>query len=190
MNIVEHSCGTKPINLAKKQKFQENKKVVEVVRKLFANLESIKAIKENNIVKYLAAENSHLPNLSARDLEELLRNIDRKKSTGMDKILPKLIKLSEKILSKPLAIAINNSFDKEIFPDNAEIACVSPLDKHTDNKYSVTNFTPVITLNNFSKINEKVVKDFLISKTEHHFSYMILNVTLEILFHVFARDQY
>ena len=57
-----------------------------------------------------------------------------------------------------------------MFPDNAKTTCVSPLDKHTDDKYSVTNFRPVSVLNIFSKIYEKVVKDFLISKMEHHFS--------------------
>ena len=57
-----------------------------------------------------------------------------------------------------------------MFPDNAKIACVSPLDKLTDDKYSVTNFPPVSVLNAFSKIHEKIVKGFLISKIEHHFS--------------------
>ena len=57
-----------------------------------------------------------------------------------------------------------------MFPDNAKIACVSSLDKHTDDKYSVTNFRPVSILNTFSKINEKIVKDSLISKMEHPFS--------------------
>ena len=120
--------------------------------------------------KNLTTVNSHLPKVSACDVEQLLRNIGRKKSIGIDKIPPKLIKLSAKVLSKPLAIAINNSSNKGIFPDNAKIACVSPLDKHTDDKYSVTNFRPVSTLNTFSKINEKIVKDSLISKMEHPFS--------------------
>ena len=57
-----------------------------------------------------------------------------------------------------------------MFPDNAKIACVSPLDKHTDDKYSVTNFRPVSVLNTFSKIYEKIVKAFLISKMEQDFS--------------------
>ena len=57
-----------------------------------------------------------------------------------------------------------------MFPDNAKIACVSPLDKHTDDKYSVTNLRPASVLNTFSKINEKIVKDFLISEMEHPFS--------------------
>ena len=160
INIVERSCGTKPTNVAKEQEIEDNKKAVEVICKSFANHESIKAIKENNIAKNLTAGNSHLPKVSACDVEQLLRNIDSKKSTGTDKIPTKLIKLSAKVISKPLVIAINNSFNKGMFPDNAKIACVSPLDKHTDDKYSVTNFRPVSVLNTFSKIYEKIVKGF------------------------------
>ena len=57
-----------------------------------------------------------------------------------------------------------------MFPDNAKIAYVSPLDKRTEDKYSVTNFRPVSVSNTFSNIYEKIVKDFLINKMEHHFS--------------------
>ena len=170
INIVERSCGTKPTNVAKEQEIEDNKKAVEVICKSFANHESIKAIKENNIAKNLTAGNSHLPKVSACDVEQLLRNIDSKKSTGIDKIPPKLIKLPAKVISKPLVIAINNSFNKGMFSDNAKIECVSPLDKHTDGKYSVTNVRPINLINIFSKIYEKVGKDFLISKMEHHFS--------------------
>ena len=127
-------------------------------------------MKENNISKNCAAVNSHLPKVSDCDAEQLLRNVDIKKSAGINMIPPKLIKLSAKVLSKPLVIAINNSSNKGIFPDNAKIACVSPLDKHTDDKYSVTNFRPVSVLNTFSKNYEKIVKNFLISKMKQNFS--------------------
>ena len=159
----------KPTNVAKEQEIKDNKKSVEVICQSFANHEIIKTIKENNIAKSLKAGSSHLPKVSAFDVEQLVRNIDSKKSAGIDKIQPKLIKLSPKVLSKPLAIAINNGFTKRMFPDNAKIACVSPLDKLTDDKYSVTNFPPVSVLNAFSKNHEKIVKGFLISKIEHHF---------------------
>ena len=152
------------------QEIEDNKKAIEVVCKSFANHESVTAIKENNIEKYLTAGNNHLPNVSACYVEQLLRNIDGEKSTGIDKIPPKLIKLSAKVLSQQLAIAINNNFNKGMFPDNAKIACVSLLDKHTDDKYSVTNFRPVNVLNTFSKTYEKIVKNFLISKLEYTFS--------------------
>ena len=107
--------------------------------------------------KNLTAGNSHLPKVSACDVEQLLRNIDSKKSTGIEKIPPKLIEPSAKVLSKLLAIAINNG----------QIAFISPLDKYTDDKHFVTNFRPGSVLNTFSKIYEK---SFLINKMEHHFS--------------------
>ena len=95
VNIVERSCGTKPTNVAKEQEIEYNKKAVEVICKSFANHESIKAIKENNIAKNLTAGNSHHPKVSACDVEQFLRNIDRKKSIGIDKIQTKLIKLQK-----------------------------------------------------------------------------------------------
>ena len=44
VNIVERSCGTKPTNVAKEQEMKDNKEVVEVICKSFANHESIKAL--------------------------------------------------------------------------------------------------------------------------------------------------
>ena len=76
-------------------------------------------------------------------MKKLLKNIDQKKSTGIDKIPPKLVQLSADILSTPLSNAINNSILKGKFPDDVKVASVSPLDKHTDNKCSVSKFCPV-----------------------------------------------
>ena len=114
INVVERSCGSKPTNVSKEQEIEDNKKAVEVevIYKSFANHESIKAIKENHIAKNLTAGKSHLPKVSACDVEQLLRN--RNKSTR--------------------------------------------IDKHTNDKYSVTNFRPVSVLNTFTKIYEKIVK--------------------------------
>ena len=67
-------------------------------------------MKENKISKNCGAVNSHLPKVSDCDAEQLLRNVDIKKSAGINMIPPKPIKLSAKVLSKPLVIAINNSF--------------------------------------------------------------------------------
>ena len=125
---------TKPTNTAKEQEVEDNKKAVEIICKLFANHESIKAIKK----------------IAQQKISQLLRNIDSTKPAGIGKIPPKLITLSAKDLSKPLVIVLTNnsyltmiiskSHKKRMFLDNAKIASVSPLDKHTDDKYSVTNF--------------------------------------------------
>ena len=49
INIVKRSCGTKPTNLAKEQEIEDNKKAIKITCRLFADHESIKTIKENNI---------------------------------------------------------------------------------------------------------------------------------------------
>ena len=84
--------------------------------------------------------------------------IDTKKATGMDMIPAKLVKIASHILSKPLTDAINNSLSNSIFPDNAKIASISPIDKKTDNKNSISNFRPISLLGVFSKIYEKIIK--------------------------------
>ena len=73
INVAERSCGRKPTNVSKEQEIEDNKKAVEVevIYKSFANHESIKAIKENNIAKNLTAGKSHLPKVSACDVEQL-----------------------------------------------------------------------------------------------------------------------
>ena len=103
-------------------------------------------------------------------MKKLLKDIDQRKSIGVDKIPPKLIQLSADILSNPLSNAINNSILKGKFPDDAKVASVSPLDKHTDNKYSVSNFRPVSVLNMLSKMYEKALKNMLVEKRNEHFS--------------------
>ena len=54
--------------------------------------------------------------------------IDDKNATRTGKTPPKLVKISADMLSQPLVDVINNSISKEVFPDNAKSASVSPID--------------------------------------------------------------
>ena len=94
----------------------------------------------------------------------MLQILNPRKAVSDDKIPPALIKIAAEPLSTPLSIAISNSFKHNIFPDNAKVACVKPLDKKTNN--TISNFRPVSILNTFSKIYGKFSKDFLISEIE------------------------
>ena len=60
--------------------------------------------------------------------QKRLKNINTKKATGFDKILPKLVKISAEILSTPLSIAISNSLKYRAFADDAKIASIILLD--------------------------------------------------------------
>ena len=97
-------------------------------------------------------------------------NIDTKKATGFDKIPPKLVKISAAVLSTPFSIPINNNLKYVVFPDDAKMASVIPLDKGKPNRNEIFNFRPVIILNTFSKIYEKVIKDQLVSGLDKYLS--------------------
>ena len=54
--------------------------------------------------------------------------------------------------------------NKGTFPYNAKITCISPVDKHADDKHCVTNFWFASVLNTFWKIYERFSMECLISK--------------------------
>ena len=56
-----------------------------------------------------------------------------------------------------------------VFPENAKVASVVPLDKGKPDKYDVLNSRPVSILNAFSKIYEKVIKNQLASYLDKYF---------------------
>ena len=117
INIVEHPCGTKPTNFTKEWEIKDNKRAVEEFTSRLLIMKEPRLWK-NNIENYLTAGNSHLLKIFACDVEKRLRNLDGKKSTDMDEIPPKLIKLSAKVLSNPLVIVID-SVNKRLSPDNS-----------------------------------------------------------------------
>ena len=55
-----------------------------------------------------------------------------------------LVQLSPDILSTPLSNVISVSILKGKFLDDAKVGSVSLLDKHTGNKYSVSNFALLV----------------------------------------------
>ena len=96
------------------------------------------------------------------------------KAVGVDTIPPKLMKIGADIIAEPLTKAINCCLRQGIFPDNAKIASVVPVDKGKPDKYDVLSYRPVSILNVFSKIYEKVIKNQLMSYFEKYFSPFIL----------------
>ena len=80
------------------------------------------------------------------------------------------MKLSAELLITPLSIVMNNSLKYGVFPDDAEIALVIPVDKGALNKNGFSNFRPVSILNTFPKIYEKVIKDQLFLRLDRYLS--------------------
>ena len=99
-----------------------------------------------------------------QEVAKLLKSLDGKKSTGEDKIPPKLVSLAANELTNTLTMAINCSIRNSRFPNDAKKAAVCPLDKGEPDRTVERNFRQVSVLNTFSKIYEKVLKQQL---TQH-----------------------
>ena len=167
--IVEINSGFKPLTITNQSK--GNLSVIDDIIQTHQDHPSVKQIKNvittSNTPKPI--QFSFEPN-NPLEVQKRLKNTDTKKATGFDKILPELVKLSAEVLSTPFSVAINNSLNYGVFPDDAEIASVIPLDKGTLNENEISNFRPANILNTFSKIYEKFIKDQLFLRLDRYLS--------------------
>ena len=72
--------------------------------------------------------------ISEQEVKKILKELSTEESAGVDLIPPKLVKLAVNYLAGPLSQSLNNSIKKGIFPENANVASVTPIDKKTDDK--------------------------------------------------------
>ena len=149
VNTVEINSGFKPLKTTNQSK--DDLSVIDEIVRTYQDQPSVKQIKNvigtSNTPKpiYFSFEPTN-----PIEVQKRLKNINTKKATGFDKIPPKLVKLSAEILSTSLSIAMNSSLKYGVFPDDAKIASVIPLDKGKPNKNEISNFRPVSILNTFS----------------------------------------
>ena len=85
---------------------------------------------------------------------KLLKYTDAKKSTGEDKLQPKLFKCAASYIHKSLTLIIIQILKTSSSPNNAKRAVVTPLDKGLLDNNDVNNFRHVSVLKCFSKISE------------------------------------
>ena len=162
VNIVERSCGKKPKNIVSKNSISNQNSALNQIMSHYSNHPSIIKIKEKSS-NHIFTNSFQFKTVRQSEVEKHLNRIDTKKATGVNKIPPKLVKLASNILSKPLTKAINNSLSKSIFPHHAKLASITPIDKKTNNKNTISNFRPISLLGAFSKIYEKIIKNQLSS---------------------------
>ena len=155
INIVETSSGKKPSSVIINKDTYQTPILIEKIVEYYKEHQSIKQIKEtcNNPTNFTFTE------VKCDEILTLLKNLNIKKSSGVDTIPPKLVKLASNFISAPLTHCINTTLKNASFPDNAKKALVTPLDKGGVNKNVLSNFRPVSVLNCFSKVFELVVKN-------------------------------
>ena len=158
INIVEKTSGQKPLNIADTVKTDDDRQLVRMILDKYKDHPSVLAIRESNYV----SDPFSFHEVQHHEVWALLKSLDKKKSTGEDKIPPKLVHLAADELTIPLTMAINNSLKYNRFPEKGKRAAVCPLDKGESNRTVEKNFRPVSVLNTFSKIYEKIIKQQLV----------------------------
>ena len=167
INIAEKSCRNKPNKLGTTLGSLNDSDVIDRIIKSYQNHPSVLKIKN----KFGSDLNSFdFQQITTSEVKKLLKEIEIKKAVGIDTIPPKLIKIGADIIAESLTQAINCCLRQGIFPDNAKIASVVPVDKGKPDKYDVLNYRPVSILDAFSKIYEKVIKNQLVSCFDKYFS--------------------
>ena len=122
INIVEESSRKKSRHVARHNNIENKRIAIQVIKKYFENYASIKQIQE----KFQHQQISLIPYSTTEEVKKLLKDINAKKSSGFDKILPKPVKLAAGVLAALLSKTINNSISKGVFPNKANISLVSP----------------------------------------------------------------
>ena len=118
--------------------------IVMSLTKSLNHTKTIQVLKIKN--KFGSVLNSFdLQQITTSEVKKLLKEIDIKKAVGVDTIPPKLIKIGADIIAEPLTQAINCCLRQGIFPDNAKIASVVPVDKGKSDKYDVLNYRPAVS---------------------------------------------
>ena len=85
-----------------------------------------------------------------------LSNLNVNKSTGLDNIAPRILKMSTDIIAPSLLFIGNKSITSGKFPSLWKEAKVKPLYK-ADSKEDVNNYGPISILQTLSKLIEKWV---------------------------------
>ena len=102
--------------------------------------------------------------------DDVLKEISKlsvNKSTGLDGIGPKLLKLSKNVISPVLTILFNLSMNQGKFPQGFKIAKVVPIYKGGDHD-NCSNYRPISILSTCSKLLEKLIHKQLYSYVQEN----------------------
>ena len=97
-----------------------------------------------------------IPSINVGFVRIFLSNLNVNKSTGLDNIGPKILKISANIIAPSLVYIINKSICTGSFPNIWKEAKIKPLFKSGD-KDDINNYRPISILPTISKLIEKWV---------------------------------
>ena len=153
VNTIERSSGLKPEKMKFENSLNTGRNILQSIIDCYKDHPSICKIKSGVSSKSFSdSDFSRNILVTSDEIEKMFKSLNSKKATGTDRLPIKLVKLASEVLSKPLSIAMNNGIISSNFTDRAKVVTVVPINKKTDNKYTVSNFRLVSLSNCFSKI--------------------------------------
>ena len=94
--------------------------------------------------------------VTTKEIENIIKELQSKNSTGNDDISCNLLKYLLPVLSQSLTLIINQSLNTGIFPNKLKLAKLVPIFKKGDTSFP-ENYRPISLLPAISKVFEKVV---------------------------------
>ena len=110
--------------------------------------------KSYDYLKNVNINSIYLTPTTEDEIFKIISNLDSKKSTGPNSIPIAILNDNKNILSLPISLLVNQSFNEGIFPNLCKIAKVIPIHKKGHKTVS-SNYQPISLLSIFSKIFEK-----------------------------------
>ena len=174
INTVEQSSGLKPEKMEFENFLNTSRNILHSIIHHYKNHPSILNIKPK-VSSKSCCDSDFSGNIlvTSDEAEKMLQSLNSNKAAGTDRLPIKLVKLTSEVLSKPLSIAMNNSITSSTFLDKAKVATIVPIDKKTNNKYTVSNFRPASLLNYFSKIFQNYIKNHIVNSINNYISQYI-----------------
>jgi len=149
-NIVEQATGIPPVNIP----LSEHEDLIDTILSHYENHSSILAIQNMNINSTFK-----LTPANDKDIEEIMKNLDTSKATGIDNIPARIVKLSADVTHRHFTQIINKSIEKDTFPDKMQIGKITPVYKSgkENSRLNKKDYRPISVLTVFSKVFERFI---------------------------------
>jgi hypothetical protein len=129
------------------------------------NLPQITCFSSNSL-----SSNPHDTNefISSEEVESIFRNLNTKRSFGIDKIPNIILRKLPKIIIKQYTILFNNMINNSHFPEFWKVAKVVPSLKPLKEQKDIASYRPISLLTNISKVFEIIIHNKILKFCEEN----------------------
>ena len=104
--------------------------------------------------------NLSLKPTTSHEINKTIQNMKLKDSHGYDAVSSRTLKISAAFILSPLTYIFNKSLYAGIFPERMKYSIIKPLYKKGSTS-ELGNYRPISLLTVFSKLLEKIIRDFI-----------------------------